>query len=234
MIAISLVAACGPADRGYHPGQSADVGQASAGAPPNGSDGSNGPSGSGASNGPNGSNGSNGSIGSSGNGVRNGVQSIVAAPGLQVEVEWPSGTRDPAIQSLVDSYVSQWRAVGTRGRDDSYLGGVEDEAGRDAYTWVSGFLSGRRSAQGVAKVYALRLTSVTGSGAEVDACVDESGLKLTDTSGTPVPEQPSWTKPPHAVYLQVAALHKGDDGAWRVKLFRHAAYPDERAKECAR
>jgi hypothetical protein len=202
VIALCLVAACGPADRGYRPGDGAGPATAQPG--------------------------------QSAPAALNGVESIVAAPGLKVEVEWPSGTRDPVVRSLVDSYVSQWRAVGSGGKDESYLSGVEDEASRDSYTWVRGFLSVKQSAQGVAKLYALRLASVTGRGAEVDACVDESGLKLTDTAGAPIPDQPTWTKPPHAVYLQVAALHKGDDGAWRIKLFRHAAYPDERAKECAR
>jgi hypothetical protein len=166
-----------------------------------------------------------------------GVETITVVPGLRVEVEWPAGLESSQIamiKAFGDSYVGQWRAVGTTGKDDTYLGGVEDAASRDAYAWVRGFLKARQSARGVARLYSLRVASVTGRGAEVDACVDESGVRVTDRTGEPIPDQPIWTKPPTSIYLQVAAVRRGDDATWRVKLFRHAVYPDERAKECVR
>ncbi|MEW9527028.1 hypothetical protein [Microbispora sp. NPDC049125] len=165
------------------------------------------------------------------------VETVAVAPGLTVQIEWPEAL-EPAhtamVKALTGTYTAQWRAVGSLGEDESYLGAVEDAASRDAYTWVHGFVSEKLSARGVAKIYGLRVASVSGRGAEVDACVEESGVRVTDKNGDPIAEQPLWTKPPRSTYLQVAAVRKGDDGAWRVKLFQHAAYPDERAKECVR
>jgi hypothetical protein len=91
------------------------------------------------------------------------------------------------------------------------------------------------SARGLAKVYALRVASVTGRGAEVDACVDESGVRVTDAAtGRTVAAQPSWTRPPTSTHLQVAGVRRGDDGRWRIKIFQNAVYPHQRAKECLR
>ncbi|MCT9928766.1 hypothetical protein N5079_00885 [Planotetraspora sp. A-T 1434] len=166
-----------------------------------------------------------------------GAETITVAPGLQVQIEWPSGldaAHTAMVKAFGDNYAAQWRAVGSLGKDKSYLDGVEDTASQDAYTWVRGFVAGKFSARGLAKLYSLRVASVTGRGAEVDACVDESGVRVTDTTGTPVADQPAWTKPPKSTYFQVAAVRRGDDGTWRIKLYRHAAYPDERAKECVR
>ncbi|MEV6982607.1 hypothetical protein AB0M95_15285 [Sphaerisporangium sp. NPDC051017] len=166
-----------------------------------------------------------------------GAETVDVAPGLSVSIEWPAGldsARQAMVRSFTDGYVGAWRAVTTGGEDKSYLDGVEDEAARDAYTWVRGFLNRGESATGTAKLYALRVASVVGRGAEVDACVDESGLQVTGTDGRPVTTQPSWTRPPAAIYLQVAALRRGDDGAWRTRAFMHAAYPHQRAKECRR
>ncbi|GAA0393971.1 hypothetical protein GCM10009530_51790 [Microbispora corallina] len=165
------------------------------------------------------------------------VETIAAGPGLQVRIEWPAALEaDQAgmVRAFGDSYAGQWKAVGSLGKDRSYLDGVEDPASRDAYAWVDGFLRSRRSARGVAELYALRVASVSGRGAEIDGCVDESGIRVVDRSGDEIAEQPSWTRAPASVYFQAAAVRKGDDGAWRVKLFQHADYPDERAKECVR
>ncbi|GIH21978.1 hypothetical protein Aph01nite_02880 [Acrocarpospora phusangensis] len=162
-----------------------------------------------------------------------GVETVTAAPGLKVTIEWPS-ERNVMVKAFTDSFVGQWRAVGTDGEDESYLEGVEEPANRDAYRWVRSFLAEKQSAQGTAKLYALRVASVTGRGAEINACVDTSGIRVTDAAGDPVADQPPWTAPPQSTYLQVAAVRRGDDGTWRVKLFRHASYPHERAKECLR
>ncbi|WP_203980841.1 hypothetical protein [Planotetraspora silvatica] len=166
-----------------------------------------------------------------------GAETVAAGPGLKVETEWPDGlnaSHTAIVKAFTDYYAGRWRAVGSLGKDKSYLGGVEDAAARDAYKWVRGFVAGKWSARGVAKLYALRVASVDGHGAQIDACVDESGVRVTDRSGTPVPAQPAWTKPPRSTYFQVAAVRQGDDGTWRIMLFRHASYPDERAKECVR
>ncbi|MFG1876683.1 hypothetical protein ACGFIV_17750 [Sphaerisporangium sp. NPDC049003] len=167
-----------------------------------------------------------------------GVENVEVAPGMTVSIEWPSGL-DSAQQAMVraftDGYVGSWKAVVSQGEDTAYLSGVEDQAGRDAYTWVRGFVDRRESATGSAKVYAVRVASASGQGAEVDACVDESGVRVTEAdSGRPVAGQPAWTRQPTSVYLQVAGVRKGDDGTWRVKTYLHASYPHERAKECRR
>ncbi|GAA0982654.1 hypothetical protein GCM10009555_052940 [Acrocarpospora macrocephala] len=162
-----------------------------------------------------------------------GIETITAAPGLEIAIDWPSD-RNKMIKAFTDNYVDQWRAVGTAGVDDTYLDSVEEPANRDAYRWVWSFLKGKQSAQGTAKLYALRVASVTGRGAEINACVDTSGIQVTDATGEPIDDQPAWTTSPQSTYFQVAAVRRGDDGTWRVKLFRHASYPDERAKECLR
>jgi hypothetical protein len=166
-----------------------------------------------------------------------GTETVAAGPGLKVETEWPTGldaSRTSIVKAFTDYYAARWRAVGTLGKDKSYLDRVEDAAARDAYKWVRGFVAGKWSARGVAKLYALRVASVDGRGAQIDACVDESGVRVTDRSGAPVSTQPAWTKPPRSTYFQVAAVRQGDDDTWRIMLFRHASYPDERAKECVR
>lgn len=182
--------------------------------------------------------GSPGSPGSRGALSTPSVETVEAGPGMTVSIEWPAGL-DTAEQGIVraftDGYVGSWRAVVSQGEDTAYLTGVEDQASRDAYTWVRGFVTRRESATGTAKVYALRVASVTGRGAEVDACVDESEVRVTDAeSGRPVDVQPSWTRKPTSVYMQVAAVRKGEDGGFRVKAYMHASYPHERAKECRR
>ncbi|MEV7967302.1 hypothetical protein AB0O34_15150 [Sphaerisporangium sp. NPDC088356] len=167
-----------------------------------------------------------------------GVENIEVAPGMTVSIEWPSGldgAQQAMVKAFTDGYVGSWKAVVSQGKDTAYLSGVEDQAGRDAYTWVRGFVERRESATGSAKVYAVRVAAASGRGAEVDACVDESGVRVTEAgSGRPITGQPAWTRQPTAVYLQVAAVRKGDDGAWRVKTYLHASYPHERAKECRR
>ncbi|MFC7382485.1 hypothetical protein [Sphaerisporangium rhizosphaerae] len=166
------------------------------------------------------------------------AQTVEVTPGMTVSIEWPAGLdaeQQAMVKAFTDGYVASWKAVVSQGEDDGYLAGVEDQASRDAYTWVRGFVDRRESATGSAKLYAVRVASVTGRGAEVDACVDESGVRVTDAAGgRPVARQPAWTRPPAAVYLQVAAVRKGDDGAFRVRTYMHASYPHQRAKECRR
>jgi hypothetical protein len=166
------------------------------------------------------------------------VKTIQAGRDMTVQVEWPAGLdtgRQAIVQAFTSGYVGSWKAVTSQGEDQTYLGAAEDQAARDSYTWVQGFVGKGRSVIGTAKLYAVQVASVTGRGAEVDACVDESGVQVTDaTTHQPIAEQPGWTKTPTAVYLQVAAVRRGEDGRWRVKAYMHATYPHQRAKECRR
>ncbi|RGA05897.1 hypothetical protein DI270_005745 [Microbispora triticiradicis] len=164
---------------------------------------------------------------------------ITAAPGLRIEIDWPQGldpVRSAVVKAFADDFTAQWRAVGTLGEDRSYTKGIDpgSSAFRDADKWVHGFLKDRQSARGVAKVYSLTVPAIMGRGAEADACVDLTGVRLTDHEGTPLAGQPAWLKRPRAVFLQTAGLRRGDDGAWRIAMYHHADYPDERAKECLR
>lgn len=172
-------------------------------------------------------------------GLRPRTETITVAPGLRVEVEWPEEpdpVRSAVVKAFAKDFTAQWRAVGTSGEDRSYVKGIDAESSayQDAVTWVRGFLDDRQSARGVARLYALRVPAVMGRGAEADGCVDLTGVRLTDQEGTPLARQPSWLKPPRAVFLQTAGLGHGDDGVWRIRLYRHADHPDERAKECLR
>ncbi|WP_327043862.1 hypothetical protein OG320_18975 [Microbispora sp. NBC_01189] len=164
---------------------------------------------------------------------------VTAAPGLRVEIEWPGGldpVRSAVVKAFADDFAAQWRAVGTSGADRSYTKGLhpESSAYRDADKWVHGFLKDGRSARGVAKIYSMTVPAIMGRGAEANACVDLTGVRLTDEEGTPLAAQPGWVKRPRAVFLQNAGLRRGDDGAWRIAMYHHADYPDERAKECIR
>ncbi|GAB1820296.1 hypothetical protein [Herbidospora sp. RD11066] len=161
------------------------------------------------------------------------AESIRITDSLNVSIEWPD-QRDDMIAAFTDSYVGQWKAVASGGTDETYLTSVEDDASRTALAWVSSFTESGTSASGTAKLYSIRVAAVDGRGAEIDACVDTSDVRVVDDTDTALADQPNWTKPPKSIYLQVAAVRRGDDGTWRVKLFRHAAYPDQAAKECQR
>ncbi|MEU6407395.1 hypothetical protein [Microbispora sp. NPDC046933] len=203
-----LVSACAPpdADRGFTPGGGVEPAAATASGPP---------------------------------GRQPGTETVTAAPGLTIEIEWPDEPdpeRSAVIKAFAGDFTAQWRAVGTSGGDRSYVKGIDAESSAymDAVTWVHGFLKDDQSARGVAKLYALRVPAVVGRGAEADGCVDLTGVRLTDREGTPLARQPAWLKRPRAVFLQTAGLGRGDDGVWRIRLYHHADYPDERAKECVR
>ncbi|WP_433252076.1 hypothetical protein ACQPYK_07135 [Streptosporangium sp. CA-135522] len=163
------------------------------------------------------------------------TETVEVAPGVQVVVEWPAVTdRDTIgmIDAFRDYRAGSFRAVVTGGRDTAYLETVQDGASRDAYSWVQEFLDQRRSVRGTSRLYALNVVSVTGRGAELNGCVDETGMRLLDAeTGKALRRQPDWTREP---FLQAVGLRRGDDGVWRIKLLRHAELPSERAKGCLR
>ncbi|MEU8378354.1 hypothetical protein [Streptosporangium sp. NPDC048865] len=167
------------------------------------------------------------------------TETVRVAPGVRVVVEWPAAPDADAtamIEVLRDYFAGAFRAVTSEGRDTGYLDVVEHDAAGDATAWVRTFLDQRRSVRGTARLYALNVSATSGSGddrgAQLDVCVDESRMRLLDAStGKPVARQPDWTRRP---FLQAAAMGRGDDGSWRIRLFRHAKLPDERAKGCLR
>ncbi|MFB9967223.1 hypothetical protein [Sinosporangium siamense] len=173
---------------------------------------------------------------SAGGGARSEV--VTLSPDLDLVVQWPR-TRDTKraamVKVLVDYYVETKRAVVSGGTEEGYKYLVQDEMSRVAYDWVQNFHDNSRSLQGKARLYAIRVKAVVGVGAEVEMCVNEAELRLTDAeTGFPVAEQPSWTRPPESTYIMVAGVRQGDDGRWRVKTASHATLPHPRAKECQR
>ncbi|MFI6506763.1 hypothetical protein ACIBCT_04090 [Streptosporangium sp. NPDC050855] len=167
------------------------------------------------------------------------TETVRVAPGVRVVVEWPVAPdpdRSAMIEVFRDYVAGAFRAVTSEGRDTGYLGLVEHDAADDASAWAQAFLDRRRSVRGVARLYMPNVSAVSGSGdrrgAQLDVCVDETRMRLLDAStGEPVPRQPDWTRRP---FLQSAAMGRTEDGSWRIRLFRHAKLPDERAKGCLR
>ncbi len=163
------------------------------------------------------------------------VETVEVSPDVQVVVEWPAITDRDAIamiNSFRDYRAGSFRAVVTRGRDVAYRETVQEGASLDAYAWVKAFLDQRRSVRGISRLYSLNVVSVTGRGAELNACVDETGMRLLDAeTGKAVRRQPDWARRP---FLQVAGLRRGDDGIWRIKLLQHAKPFSEASKGCHR
>ncbi|MEU4829683.1 hypothetical protein [Streptosporangium sp. NPDC023615] len=164
------------------------------------------------------------------------VETVQVSPDVQVVVEWPAVT-DPdtvgMIETLRDYRAGSFRAVVTGGEDTAYHKVFHDEAIMEGYRWVKEFLKQRRSVRGVSRLYALNVVSVfEGKGAELRACVDETGMRLLDAeTGKAVRRQPDWTRSP---FLQIVGLQRGDDGIWRIKLLEHADPFSEGAKGCLR
>ncbi|MFI6811425.1 hypothetical protein ACIBG7_03405 [Nonomuraea sp. NPDC050328] len=142
------------------------------------------------------------------------VETVRLGPELSVGIDWPADADLALLKGFTDLYLDSWRAVQTG--DDGYLDRVEGAAAAEAHAWVRGFRGAK--VRGQARLYALNVRAVVGDGAEVGACVDESGLRLLSRTGRELARQPAWTRGP---YLQAVVLRRDDDGGWRVKDFRH-------------
>lgn len=137
--------------------------------------------------------------------VPRGTQTVRIGDALRVRIEWPSDA-DPLVRLVADYYVASRRAVVTG--DDGYLDNLEYDAVDIAGRWVDEFADQERTLRGVARLYNLRVASVMGKGAQVNACVDETGVRLVSTrTGKAVPRQPAWTRAP---YMQGVAAHRYD------------------------
>ncbi|MER7128657.1 hypothetical protein [Streptosporangium saharense] len=162
-------------------------------------------------------------------------ETVEVAPGVRLVVEWPAAPdRDTAgmVAAFRDYLAGSFRAVVTGGGDRGYLDVVTGDAVGEASAWVGEFLDQSRSVRGTVRAYALTVSPVNGKGAQMEACMDESGMRLLDTAtGKPVARQPAWTREP---FLQAAGMRLGDDGVWRVALLRHTELPSERVKGCRR
>ncbi|MDX3101522.1 hypothetical protein [Nonomuraea angiospora] len=143
-----------------------------------------------------------------------GPQSIAIGDGLRVRVEWPADP-DPLLKVIVDQYVGTRQAVveGTRG----YRRNLEIQAEAQATEWVNQFVDEERSLRGTGRLYDLRVSARMGKGAQINACVDESGVRLISSrTGKAVASQPDWLRAP---YSQSVVAHRGDDGVWRIRSY---------------
>ncbi|MEV0196922.1 hypothetical protein [Nonomuraea sp. NPDC050691] len=146
--------------------------------------------------------------------IPRGTQTVGIGDSMRVRIEWPSDA-DPLVRLVADYYVASRRAVVTG--DDGYLDNLEYDAVGIARGWVDEFADQERSLRGVARLYNLRVQSVMGKGAQVNACVDETGVRLVSTrTGKAVSRQPAWTRAP---YMQGVAAHRYDGGVWRIRTF---------------
>ncbi len=163
------------------------------------------------------------------------TETVRVASGVKVLVEWPAAPNADTtamIEVFRDFYAGSLKAVVSGGKDTAYLDTLEGEAGKGSLSWVQEFLDERRSVRGTARLYAPNVSSVVGRGAQLDVCVDQSGLRLVDAAtGRKAPRQSKWMREP---FFQAAGMRRGDDGIWRIKVFRHAVLPSERAKGCLR
>ncbi|MGI5283917.1 hypothetical protein ACQEVF_11350 [Nonomuraea polychroma] len=146
-------------------------------------------------------------------GLPSGPQLIDIAEGMRVRVEWPANP-DPLLKVMVDQYVGTRKAVveGRRG----YKRNLEIDAQVQATEWVNELIDQERSMRGTGRIYNLRVSARMGRGAQIDACVDESKVRLTSSrTGEVVSPHPDWTRP----YAESVAAHHGDDGVWRIRSY---------------
>ncbi|TMR09487.1 hypothetical protein ETD86_43395 [Nonomuraea turkmeniaca] len=148
-----------------------------------------------------------------GEGFPPGEQIIDIGEGLRVRVEWPANP-DPLLKVMVDQYVGTRQAVveGKRG----YKRNLEIDAEAQATEWVNELIDQERSMRGTGRIYNLRVSARMGRGAQIDACVDESKVRLVSSrTGEVVSPHPDWTRP----YAESVAAHHGDDGVWRIRSY---------------
>ncbi|SEG99410.1 hypothetical protein SAMN05444920_11321 [Nonomuraea solani] len=146
--------------------------------------------------------------------VAEGPETVDLGGGLRARIEWPADP-DPLLQVMVDQYVGTRKAV-ARGQR-IYKRGLELDAAVQASDWVESFAKVRWTMRGVGRLYNLRVIARMGKGAQINACVDESGIRLVSSrTGKAVSPQPEWLRTP---YGQSVAAHRGDDGVWRIRTY---------------
>ncbi|WP_327585481.1 hypothetical protein OHA25_59200 [Nonomuraea sp. NBC_00507] len=142
-----------------------------------------------------------------------GTQTIDIAEGMRVRVEWPANP-DPLLKVMVDQYVGTREAVVEGKR--VYKRNLELDAVFQASRWVQELIDQGHSMRGTGRIYNLRVSARMGSGAQVDACVDESKVRLISSrTGEVISPHPDWTRP----YAESVAAHRGDDGVWRIRSY---------------
>ncbi|MER5649972.1 hypothetical protein [Streptosporangium sp. NPDC002524] len=163
------------------------------------------------------------------------TETVRVAPNMKVLVEWPAApdaNTTAMVEVFRDFYAGSFKAVVNGDGDTAYLDTLEMTVAGEALAWRQKFLDERRSVRGTARLYALNVSSLVGRGAQLDVCVDQRGMQMIDTTtGRKAARQSKWTRAP---FFQSAGMRRGDDGVWRIAMFRHAVLPSERAKGCLR
>ncbi|MGP3955546.1 hypothetical protein ACTWPT_06075 [Nonomuraea sp. 3N208] len=143
-----------------------------------------------------------------------GTQTIDVGEGLRLRVEWPPDP-DPALKPMVDQYVGTRKAI-VEGQT-IYKEGLEIDAAVQASEWVESFVEKGWTMRGIGRIYNLRVAARMGKGVQVNACVDESGIRVVSSrTGKAISPQLKWLRTP---YPQTVGVRRGDDGVWRVRMY---------------
>jgi hypothetical protein len=140
------------------------------------------------------------------------------AKNLRARIEWPADP-DPLLKVMVDQYVGTRKAVAEGAT--VYNHNLEIDAEVQANGWIRGFVEHGQSMRGIGRVYNLRVFAHQGRGAQINACIDETGIRvISTTTGKAVPRQPAWLRTP---YPKSVLAHRGDDGVWRIRTYMDIA-----------
>ncbi|MEV4468852.1 hypothetical protein ACFFR3_04630 [Nonomuraea salmonea] len=199
VIALMLAAGCGTADPPYRPQEAAQPAPARSAAsaepetdPPESAPAS--------------------SPASSPAAVPTGTRTVEVGEDMRVRVEWPARP-DPLVKTMVDFYLGVRRAIAEGA--SGYGHNLEYEAEAAISDWIRAFTDQGETIRGTARLYNLRVGAVYGKGAQIDACIDETDVKVVSAAtGKPIPNQPRWMRSP---YPQSVLAHRGDDGVWRIR-----------------
>ncbi|MFI7616305.1 hypothetical protein ACIBP6_34290 [Nonomuraea terrae] len=143
-----------------------------------------------------------------------GPRTVRVADGLRARIDWPADP-DPLLKLMVDQYVGTRRAIAERER--GYGHNMEMDAEIQATEWIREFVDKGQTMRGLGRVYNLKVASVVGKGAQINACVDETGIRLvSESTGKAVPRPPAWLRAP---YGESVIAHRGDDGVWRIRSY---------------
>ncbi|MBF8186699.1 hypothetical protein ITP53_13300 [Nonomuraea sp. K274] len=147
-----------------------------------------------------------------------GPQTVQVAENLRARIEWPTDP-DPLLKVMVDQYVGTRKAVAEAA--SGYGHNMEIQAEAQATGWIREFAERDQSMRGIGRVYNLRVASARPKGAQINACIDETGIRLISAStGKAVARQPGWTRAP---YPESVIVHRGDDGVWRIRTYLDTA-----------
>lgn len=143
-----------------------------------------------------------------------GPETIRLGEGLRATIEWPADP-DPLLKVMVDQYVGTRKALAAGAT--TYKHNLELDARIQANGWLQGFAERGETIRGLGRVYNLRVQAVVGKGAQINACIDETGIKVVSArTGKALARQPSWLRTP---YAESVIARRGDDGVWRIRTY---------------